>query len=66
MWSVLAVAFALFGISQIRDGRAAGTHGVFPVDRYAEPALFWIYTAAYFVIAAWILVVVAKSDSSTK
>ena len=65
IWSMLAVVFAILGVSQIASGRASGEHG-FPVDRHTEPVVFWIYIATYFVISGWILVALAKSRSSKK
>ncbi len=56
----LGVTFALIGLSQIFGGKAEGNYG-FGVYRQTEPALFWIYIAAHFAIAAWIVVVALVS-----
>ena len=63
VWAALAVCFALAGARQLTEGRAMGDDG-FPVDRRSEPALFWLFTSAYFALAAWILVVSWKGIST--
>ncbi len=63
VWALVAVCFALAGARQLTEGIAVGDDG-FPVDRRSEPALFWLFTSAYFALAAWILVVSWKSIST--
>jgi hypothetical protein len=66
MMVALSLSFAAMGVVQMRSGIVSGTDGVGPVARVSDPGLFWIYVAAYFAIAGWILVVALSSSSSSK
>jgi hypothetical protein len=55
--------FAVFGVIQAIDGRVTGTEGGPFVARASEPGLFWLFIAAYFLIAFCLLVIAFANRS---